>query len=174
MLVFILPGFSSKNKVWADETRVAVEPNFPVVAVDWAHWQTGQTELDWIEKEATKVVYLADNKQINILAKSIGTAIAAQIVKQKPCLVNKLMLCGLPTSDLKPGDEKYYESLRTFPEDKFICIQNKEDNHGNFAEAEKFLHTLNPALKIVSRPRSDHEYPYHEDFADFFKDNVIG
>lgn len=167
MDTIILPGFSLKNKDWVEEIQKGLNSIFPTSIVYWAHWETGKTEADWIEKEAEKIVNNIQGKQVNILAKSIGTAVVMVILKLKPELVNKIILCGVPIYDLPEGDEKCYEPLRKFPPEKILCIQNKDDNHGSFREVEKILHSLNPNLKIISQPRSDHDYPYPNEFIEF-------
>ncbi|KKT73934.1 MAG: hypothetical protein UW69_C0052G0007 [Microgenomates group bacterium GW2011_GWA2_44_7] len=169
METLILPGFSLKNKDWAEETKIKLSSYLPATVIYWDHWTTGFTESNWIEKEVKKIADTIGNMQVNILAKSIGTAISLQVIKQKPNSVNKLILCGIPTRDLNPGDQIYYVPLKSFPPDQVLCLQNENDNHGSYAEAEKFIHSLNPDLKVISKPRSDHEYPYSDDFISFLK-----
>ena len=167
METIILPGFSLKNKAWAEEIQKGLSLIFPTSIVNWPHWETGKTEANWIEKEAEKIAYSIQSRQVNIVAKSIGTAVSMVILNSKPELINKIILCGIPIRDFLKGDEKYYEPLRKFQLDKVLCIQNKDDNHGSYEDVEKFLHSLNPNLKIISQPRADHEYPYLDIFIDF-------
>ena len=166
-LTLILPGFSLKNKAWAEEIQKGLSLIFPTSIVNWAHWETGKTEANWIEKEAEKIIYSLQGEQVNIVAKSIGTAVAMVVLRLKPESINKIILCGVPICDFLKGDEKYYEPLRKYQSDKILCIQNKDDNHGSYDNVEKFLHSLNPNLKTISQPRSDHEYPYLDKFIDF-------
>lgn len=170
METIILPGYSSKNRAWAEEAKEKLGSS---VVVNWAHWETDSADSQWLTDETKRVVGLVGDKQVNILAKSIGTAVAMEVIKQKPELVNKVILCGVPIRDFNPSDENYYEPLKLFPTDKVLCIQNENDNHGSYAEAVKFLHTLNPNLKIISKPRSDHEYPYSDDFMKFFSEKEV-
>lgn len=167
METIILPGFSIKNKAWAEEIQKGLSSISSTSIINWAHWDTEKSEADWIEKEAEKTILTIQGKQVNIIAKSIGTAVAMVIIKLTPELINKIILCGVPTHDFLVGDEKYYEPLIKFPPSKILCIQNKDDNHGSYKEVEKFLHSLNTNLKIISQPRSDHEYPYLDVFIDF-------
>jgi len=167
MDTLIIPGFSIKNKPWAEEIKKGLPPIFPSSVVYWPHWETGKTEDNWIEKEGEKIILNTQSEQINIIAKSIGTDVSMVVLKLKPNLINKIVLCGLPIREFHPGDEKYFEPLRSFPSDRVLCIQNKDDIHGNFEEAEKFIHSLNPSIKIISEPRADHEYPYLNEFIDF-------
>ena len=164
MNTIIFPGFSQKNKIWADEMAIGLT----ATVINWTHWQTGNAGTDWIDEEIQRAIVLIGNSQINILAKSIGTAVAMGVIKHNPNLVNNVILCGIPTNDFNPGDEAYYEPLKSFPVDKVLCIQNENDNHGSFDKAQIFLQGLNPSIKVLSKHRSDHEYPYLQDFINFF------
>lgn len=166
METIILPGFSPKNKDWADNIHEKLKAVVPSKAIEWKHWQTGKAEMGWIEEEAKKI---SSNIQYptNIIAKSIGTVVAMTVLKLKPKYINKIILCGVPMNDFLEGDEKYYELLKTFPPEKFVCFQNDADNHGGYKEVENFLHSLNHNFIIVPKHRSDHEYPYPSDFIAF-------
>jgi len=168
MKTIILPGYSLKNKEWAEEIKKSLDFTSPTFIHYWKHWETGKSEADWIEKEA-QLVLKSIQEEVNIIAKSIGTAVAMVILKLKPNGVNRIILCGVPIKDFLKGDKKYYEPLKIISSEKFICFQNKEDNHGSYQKVEKFLHSLNQKLNIVSKPRSDHEYPYPNDFIKFLK-----
>jgi len=168
MRTIILPGFSVTNKEWAEEIKNNLDLTFPTSVYYWKHWESGKTEAQWVENEANRIIS-DTQKEVNVIAKSIGTAVAMVILKLKPELINKIILCGVPIYDLREEDSKYYDVLVNFPTDKILCIQNIDDTHGSYEEVEKFLHSFNPNLKIISKPRSDHEYPYSEDFINFLK-----
>jgi len=167
MDVLILPGFSPKNKTWAQAVQKDLNPFSPTTYVAWSHWETGKAEDQWAEDEAGKINTNSQGKQLNIIAKSLGTLVTMIILKSKPELINKIILCGIPITDLRKDDEKYYEQLAIFPSDKLLCIQNIDDNHGSYIAVEKFLHSLNPDIKMISTPRANHEYPYSKLFLDF-------
>lgn len=170
MKTIILPGFSIKNKKWAEGIQKKLTLHFPVEIIYWPHWQSGKREENWLEKEADKIVAsIGKNKKVNILAKSIGTVVAMIVLKLNPALVNKIILCGVPLRGFREGDERYYEPLKKFPTEKLLSLQNENDHLGGFSEVEKFLHTLNPEIKTISKPRSDHQYPYPEEFIKFLK-----
>ena len=167
METIILPGFSPKNQQWAEETRDGLKSLGSSSVAYWEHWQTGQAEPGWINKETEKLLTSLRGKQINIIAKSIGTIVAMGILKKNPRSINKIILCGIPVRDFAKGDEKEYQLLLGFPEANILCIQNNDDNHGSYQDVEKFIHSINPNIRIISKPRSDHEYPYVEDFLNF-------
>ena len=167
MKTYILPGYSDKNKSWIDETVALLKPSISTVGIYWKHWDGSTTENGWIEEEAQRIISDANNEKVNIVAKSIGTMICMAVLKLKPELVNKIVLCGIPFKDFLPGDEKRYELLKDFSPSNIFCIQNEQDNYGSFIKAESFIHSINPNIKVVSKPRNDHYYPYAEDFKAF-------
>ncbi|HEX6976861.1 MAG TPA: alpha/beta family hydrolase [Patescibacteria group bacterium] len=173
MKTMILPGFSIKNKDWAYETKKALEPEIPAEVVEWDHWTTNNTSFadwgEWMKVEVSRVAKKMEGEKLNILAKSIGTAVAMNILKTNPNTVNKLVLCGIPLRDLGEEEKKSYQILKTFPDNNFICIQNEQDNHGSFEEIREFLHSINPNLKVISKPADTHDYPYSEEFTNALK-----
>lgn len=169
MNTVIFPGYSLKNKSWAEEIQKELAPFFTTSVVNWKHWKSGKSESGWIEKEAKKLIESVGEKQVNIIAKSIGTTVAMVILKSNPESIGKLILCGVPILDFHPDDKNYYKPLKNYQPEKFLCFQNDADNHGSYNEVNEFLHSLNQKLKIISKPRSDHEYPYAKEFIDFLK-----
>jgi hypothetical protein len=169
METYIFPGYSEKNKIWVDTIANELSPNISSHAVYWQHWSSDIKKDGWIEEEANKFIAQTKEEKVNIIAKCAGTMVCMAIIKTKPQLINKIILCGLSIYDFLPGDEKRFEVLNDFPVDNILCIQNEHDNHGYFELAEKLINGINPKIKIVSKPREDHEYPYPEDYLAFLK-----
>jgi hypothetical protein len=169
MKTIILPGYSLKNKKWAESTKKTLEKHSPTLVYSWVHWKTGKSEEKWIEKEAVRVANIINGEKVNLLAKSIGTAVAMVVVKSKTKMINKVVLCGIPINDFMKGDEKYYNMLKNYPERDIIIFQNENDNHGSLVDTQKLINTINPKIKIIAKPRDDHEYPYIEDFLKLLK-----
>lgn len=166
MKTFILPGFSPKNKDWAYQTKESLVSKFPTEVIDWKHWKDeGEFDLQYETKE---VIHKIGNEEVNIISKSIGTWVLVHILNN--IKVNKVILCGLPLNDLSNQEEKdKYKILGNLDPEKILCIQNENDNHGSFADVEKFIHTINPKIKVISKPRDDHDYPYVEEFEGFLE-----
>ena len=57
--------------------------------------------------------------------------------------------------------------LSKIPTENILCIQNENDKFVTFVEAKKFYQSVEPKLKVISKPRSDHHYPFLEDFQKF-------
>jgi hypothetical protein len=69
---------------------------------------------------------------------------------------------------LKENEKEILKSaLKLVSPENIICFQNEEDPHGDFEQAKKFLSDVNPEILIISKPRSDHEYPYFDDYKKF-------
>lgn len=164
--VIVLPGFSAKNKDEALAIQQDLKNTYDVEIVSWPHWETGQREEGWIEKEAEKI---ANNRkdQFSIIAKSIGTAVATLVVEKNPNLIEKLILCGIPLHDLNPGDEKIYQSLSLINPQNILCIQNQNDPHASFAEIYAFVNAIHPTIHLLSKTQNGHEYLYSSDFKKF-------
>lgn len=169
MKTYILPGGSEKNKEWIDLTVRELSPTIIAKGIYWQHWNGDQIEGNWIEKEAQRIINDFNNEKVNIIAKSVGTMVCMAILKLQPSLVNKIILCGIALNDFSEDDQKEFLVLKNLPSENILCIQNENDNHGNFAKTEAFIHEINPNIKLISKPRDDHNYPYSEDFINFLK-----
>jgi predicted alpha/beta hydrolase family esterase len=165
--VLIVPGGSVKNREWAEATVKDLAAYGQVSYIAFDHWKTGEKALDWIDIEAAKISQKLASGSVSIVAKSIGTAIALAAIDPESETVDKLILCGIPLADLLPGDEIMYASLAEFPTEKLLCLQNMNDPHGTYAQVKSFLEQLNPKIRLIAKPRSDHEYPYSSDFISF-------
>ena len=169
MKTILLPGFSIQNKDWAEEIKSQIGEKINLEIHYWPHWQTGQTVDGWKEIEVEKFFKETENQPINLICKSIGTFIAVMAISKKLELINKIILCGIPIYDLRPRDEVFYQVLGKLPAEKVLVIQNEKDNHGSFEEVKKMIEGINPEIKVISKPREDHNYPYPEEFEEFLK-----
>ena len=169
MLTLILPGFSVQNKDWALETSKKLKLDHEVRPVLWEHWGNPDMPFDPKDK-ATELVEVAMDDSINIVAKSIGTLVACYIIQIVPDRVRKLVLCGIPLNDLTEEDKEAERiALKNFPAEKIVCFQNEDDPHAGYQGIKDFLGKINANIKIVSKSRSDHEYPYFAEFEAFLK-----
>lgn len=166
MNTIILPGFSNKNKEWVSATVKDLSFQFEVDGINWQHW-TEEIKNNWRELEVQRILEKIGNQKVNIIAKSIGTSILMSILKMKPHQINKIILCGIALNDFTNEDKKNFSILQNLPTKNILCIQNFSDKHGSYNEVKHFLKLINPNIKIVSKPRSDHHYPYSSDFIKF-------
>jgi pimeloyl-ACP methyl ester carboxylesterase len=169
MKTILLPGFSIQNKDWAEELRSQIGEKSGLEIHYWPHWQTGQTVEGWKEVEIEKLLENVGSDRINIICKSIGTLVAVMAINKRLGLVNKIILCGIPIYDLRPGDDVFYQILGKLAADKVLVIQNERDNHGSFEDVKKMVKGINPEIRVKSGPREDHHYPYSEDFEEFLR-----
>jgi len=57
--------------------------------------------------------------------------------------------------------------LKPFDPDKVIIFQNENDPHGKPGQIKTLVGQVSPNIKVETKPRSDHEYPYPADFIAF-------
>ncbi len=164
MITLILPGYSSKNKSWAEETADSLKLEGQIRPVFWDHWEDENQKFD-AEEKATLAVRHSKGDKINIIAKSIGTLVAAFMAKEIPNQLNKIILCGIPISDnwLKKGN---IELISQIPSDNLIVFQNTSDPLGSYSQVKELF----PNFKVIKKEASDHNYPYYEDFQKFLED----
>ena len=167
MKIVILPGFSSKNNEWLNQTRESLSTQHEVHAITWPHWETQNNEDFSVEKEAEKIKELVGNQSFHIVAKSVGTLVAMYLIKDLSFQVQKVTICGLPFEDLDDKDKDMYKNLGQISANQIIVFQNENDHHGSFLTVSSFLKTINNKIQVISKPRDDHEYPYFEEFEKF-------
>lgn len=162
MITFILPGYSSRNREWADEVAENLKLEGQIRPVYWDHWKNESKTLNPKEKKDL-IVRHSKGQKINIIAKSVGTLVAALIAKEIPDNMGKIILCGIPTV----SDERlkiFKEAFGSFPPEKVVCYQNEKDPFATSSEVEKFISKVNLKIQVAKMPRSDHHYPYFEEF----------
>ena len=163
MKTLIFPGYSTKNKDWAYEARRNIEGSH---VYEWQHWLPSDTPAKFsVKTEVENIKKIIGEKEINILGKSIGTLIAAVLLKEMK--FKKIILCGIPVNDLSEDDAHHYSVLGDIDPSQIVVFQNSDDEHGSFEEVRKFLSQINPNIKIVEKPGRTHDYPYFEDFKNF-------
>ena len=156
MVTLVLPGKSAKNKTWAEEIKNRLPE---ITIIYWEHWQTGEAENGWIDNEAEKIANKYKNVLVNVIAKSMGTAVLGQALKLS-LQTNKIILCGVPTKAWQTGDEQKYSSLKTISKEKLVCIQNNNDPYCD-------IDLVKGMFEVIEKPRDDHDYPYFEEFEKF-------
>ncbi len=165
----ILPGFSLKNKDWAEGLQQFLSKYFSISVVYWPHWETEAAQKNWKEIQARNIAQKYKGTELNVIAKSIGTLVLMTSLKEYDLKINKIILCGIPLNDLDENDKKYYEILKNISPESILIFQNETDNHGSFNQVRDFIGKIHPQIKLVNKPRNDHEYPYDEDFLEFLK-----
>lgn len=165
MITFILPGYSARNKDWAEEVAKNLKLEGQIRPIFWDHWQNPEKHFRPKEK-ARLITGLAKAQKVNIVAKSVGTLVAAYVIETIPEQINKIILCGIPTvSDERLG--VFQEAYKNIEPIRVICYQNEGDPFEKPDDIKRFMQKVNPKIKVLSMQRADHHYPYYEDFNKF-------
>jgi predicted alpha/beta hydrolase family esterase len=163
----ILPGYSSHNKDWVYKISSKLNLGHKVHVIEWDHWESRVNFS--LKKEIEKIRKIIGEQEVNIIAKSVGVAVALELVPSIAKQVNKLILCGIASVVKEDRRLLLTNIISTVPVEKILCIQNENDKYVPFKEAEAFYHSVNKNIKVVSKQRNDHEYPYPEDFQNFLQ-----
>jgi len=175
MITFILPGYSLKNKEWLEKTSNELKIDGIIRPIFWDHWEDPEEKFNVIEK-ANLVIKIANRYEtnpheagatpgVNIIAKSVGSLVASYAIEKEFDQVNRVIFCGIPMNDLNDEEKATIKKvLVSISPEKIICFQNENDPHGSFAQVSEFLPV---GIKLINKPRSDHEYPYYDEFQKF-------
>jgi len=165
MKTIILPGYSPHNRDWAEDIKKDLSIKYPVTIHEWRHWTSGSFSL---VKEIVSILKKVGKEKINIIAKSVGTRVAMHLATKIPKQINKVILCGIPTrGESDTVRETYSKGLASLSPTQVIVFQNTKDPFANYKDIEKFIHSINPKINVVEKSRSDHHYPFSEDFEKF-------
>jgi predicted alpha/beta hydrolase family esterase len=166
--IIILPGYSPHNKDWAEEVRdnLKEEIKEQIIVHEWSHWNEGNFSL---KKELDRIIAEIGTENTDIIAKSVGVAVAMELIPKIATQVGKVIFCGIASINGHDREESLKKVLNTIPVKDILCIQNENDRFVIYKDAERFYHSINPDIKVISKHRSDHDYPYYEDFKAFLR-----
>ncbi len=167
MKTIILPGYSPRNKDWVLE--VAKNLDFPheIRPVFWEHWTNPDKYLKPKEK-SQDIIDILQGDSTNLVAKSVGSLVAAYTVGAIPEKIGKVILCGIPSVSAQRL-KIFQEAFKDFPAEKVLVFQNTKDPFATFAEVKDFMNKVNPKIKVVEKPLHTHDYPYFEEFRKFLE-----
>lgn len=76
----ILPGYSPKNKEWADEISEKLNLGHEIIVHNWKHWKDGGSLS--IKYELGKIKEELGDEKFNIIGKSVGARITIRVVSE--------------------------------------------------------------------------------------------
>ena len=142
------------------ETAKNIKLDGQIRPIYWDHWDDDSQKFD-VKEKADLIERHSKGEKINIIAKSIGTLVASLIIEKIPNQINKVVFCGIPVNDLKTEEIETIKRSISSLGDKALIIQNDKDPHGIFDQVKSFG-------KVISKPADNHDYPYYEEFQNFF------
>lgn len=166
MKTLILPGYSPRNRQWAEDLAKSMNLGHKILVHNWRHWERGGSLS--LKYEVEKILEEAGEDTLNFIAKSVGTGVIMYILPKVRKQVNKIILCGVASVNDERID-KAKKALEGVDPKKVIVFQNTSDPLAKYNEVKKFIEKVNPKIKVVETPRSDHSYPYPDAFAKFLE-----
>jgi hypothetical protein len=170
MLNLYLPGFSAGNEEFlAKYTKKLRKLGYQVYGRRWDHWGAAEdTEFD-AAAEAEKIwpVLRGFKQNMGVVAKSIGTLVAAKLIVQHKIDPQYLVLMGIP---LKSDDQEQIAELiaafkgLTCP---ITVINNAGDPVAGLATVEVIAKAIGAKLDV--QPRDDHKYDYLDELLALIK-----
>lgn len=167
MVTLIIPGYSSHNKKWLEETAANIRYDSEVRPIYWGHWNDPNIKFD-PKVKASLLDGVTGKRVVDIIAKSIGTLAASYLIQKSPEKIRKVIFCGIPLNDIGENEKEVVKNaIRKIDIKNIICIQNEEDPHGSYDLLKDFLSEYGKELVVISKPKNDHEYFCQSDFDKF-------
>ena len=96
--IIILPGYSPHNKDWAIDVRenLIKETKGTIIIHEWSHWNKGSFSL---KKELDRIITEIGSDKTDIIAKSVGVAVAMDLIPRIASQVGKVIFCGIAIID---------------------------------------------------------------------------
>ena len=163
MKTLFLPGFSTRNRDWMETTMHDLS-DLKFIPIYWDHWNTNAESMNY-EDQVNKI-FDQLFEPVNILAKSIGTVVASKLINIG-VKTNKILLCGLPINPLPEAKPEIELALNKLDSKNVLIFQNEKDPVGSYSDVSSWITNIQKDLKVVSKPRDDHSYPYSEEFKRF-------
>lgn len=160
MLTLILPGYSPHNKDWAKEVKTKLKISGEVEVFYWDHWKTEKSLS--IKNEVARILQLIGDRQVNFIAKSVGTKVLMSVLPNIKEQVNKVILCGIPIDPVG-----YVRGIKLLKPKNLLVIQNSADPFMPAKPIKVYLQLVDKQIKVIEKDAHNHDYPYFEDFRDF-------
>lgn len=157
-MIVLLPGFSAKNKIWAEQLQNDLqEMGLKIQVQNWRHWDDNSESFK-IEAETEAFLGAVNDEEVIVLAKSIGTRLIIELLRKHPDKfnANQVILMGIPEKH-----EHYIEVLKS-KSNLFQIIQNYQDPYLSYADLVEWLKSNNIDIDVIKGDRNDHDYPYPE------------
>lgn len=161
MKTIILPGFSAHNLDWANEVAKNLGGK-DILVHNWLHWKNGKSNLN-LKEEVNIIKDEVSDEKVNVIAKSVGTMVLAYLLKNNSINVGKIILCGIPSVS-EERKNLFMSGLSGIADENIVVFQNSKDPFANYSDVKKFMDDVNSKIKVIEMPRSDHNYPYFEEF----------
>lgn len=167
MVTIIIPGYSAYNRQWVESVASGVRSDGEIRPIYWGHWDDPSIKFDPKEK-AHLLDSVSGKRVVDIIAKSLGTLVAAYLIEKSPEKIRKVILNGICLNDIGEEEKEVIKNaLKKIPKENILILQNDEDPHGTYDMVKNFLSEFGNDIKIISKHRADHEYFYQDDFDGF-------
>ena len=159
MNMILLPGKSSKNKVWIEKIETSFKTHYPLTfTLDYSHWETENGDLNF-ELELEKLKNLAKEKdEIVIFAKSAGAILAMKAIFDKDIKPTACIFAGTAVGWAQATQENFDSWLQDYSVPT-LFIQKTSDPAIAAEDLNELLTDSNAQnYKLLEIPGDNHDY----------------
>lgn len=161
MLTVVLPGLSKTNITWLRQLQSKLKVPGELYCHEWKTWSTNE-RFNYDYEVGTILRKLKNHKEVNFIAKSIGTKVLMKIIPHIKTKIKKVVLCGIPIDPIA-----YYSGMKLINPKNLLIIQNSRDPYMPYALIKVYLYLVNKNITVVEQKSNTHDYPYYNIFRDW-------
>lgn len=168
MLNIYLPGMSQKNEAELESFKTAFETQKKIlIALKYRHWGELSLEFDF-QFELDNCKSLLKNNlaiQVNLICKSVGTALGAKTLNKEKIKINKLVLMGIPSDFLKANWDSYRFAISNA--NQVLVLLNEKDPYVDHAQVDQLVQGVTNLKVEVIKGIDNHMYYYADKVLSF-------
>jgi|GEM_PF-5504996 len=161
MIHVYLPGYSTKNLEEAESiSKVISKAKLQVYARKWDHW-FDETLPFGLERERDLLIKVLQNfkgQGYGLIAKSVGSLLALEVMQAYGRAPKYLLVMGIPTKDMSAIEFATYNQVLKSYAGPITFIRNSADEVCPKDAADKLFEGVTYTYK--EQPAEDHRYNY--------------
>lgn len=167
--IIVLAGANPEyNLPWTQRLEVYLKNKFPDYTVHtfvYNHWKDSALEPDANKDSQRLNELLATLDTPEIIAKSYGTVVTLESLKENSALISNVMLMGLPLNPEKTEDKTRLDEYLKNISNQILFVQQENDKYVPAAPIGEYLKSANYATFALKQiPGSDHRYDEFEQY----------
>lgn len=167
--ILVLAGANPEHNLpWTQQLEVYLKDKFPDYTIHtfiFNHWKDSAFEPDATKDAHRLNELLTTLDQPEIIAKSYGTVVTLESLKNNPNLISNIILMGLPLNPKKTEDKTRLDEYLKKVSNQILFVQQENDKYVPAAPIGEYLVSAGyPTFALKQIPGSDHRYDEFEQY----------
>ncbi len=167
--ILVLAGANPEHNLpWTQRIEIYLKNEFPDYTIHtfiYNHWKDSTLEPDATKDSQRLNELLATLDQPEVIAKSYGTVVTLESLKNNSTLISNIILMGLPLDPSKTEDKTRLDEYLKNVSNQILFVQQEHDKYVPAKPIGDYLASSNyPTFVLKQIPGSDHRYDEFEQY----------